>query len=45
MRISVTLGGAILLLFGIIYLYEVFAMDMDKNIPVNPENVTMFHEN
>jgi len=30
----VTLGGAILfLLFGIIYLYEAFATDMDHNIP------------
>ena len=30
----VTLGGAILfLLFGLIYLYEAFATDMDHNIP------------
>jgi putative Ca2+/H+ antiporter (TMEM165/GDT1 family) len=36
----VTLGGAALfLLFGIIYLYEAFAIDMDHNIPLNPEHV------
>lgn len=32
--LPVTLGGAALfLLFGIIYLYEAFAVDMDHNIP------------
>jgi len=36
----VTLGGAVLfLLFGIIYLYEAFATDIDHNIPLNPEHV------
>ncbi|RDB29710.1 GDT1-like protein C17G8.08c [Hypsizygus marmoreus] len=39
----VTLGGAILfLLFGIIYLYEAFAMtsDMEMSIPISPDDQT-----
>jgi len=37
----VTFGGSILfLIFGIIYLYEAFAMtnDMDLNIPISPSS-------